>query len=122
MVLQALWGFASALLLTVAVEAPVSWLLGLRTWREQAVLALVNAVTNPALNLVLTMLAYFGAYTVKSPFDPLLAALEAAVIAVEAGIIRAALGRSLARSAAISAAANAASWLAGALILWHRPF
>lgn len=119
MVLQALWSFASALLLTIAVEAPVAFLLGLRTWHEQAILLLINVITNPLLNLLINALAFSGAYVVKSPFDAVLITLEIIVIAAEALLLKTALRRSLARAAVISLAANTASWLAGALILWR---
>jgi hypothetical protein len=119
MIFNVIWGLVSALLLTIAVEAPVGWLLGLRTWRGQLVLLLANVITNPLLNLIINMLATFGAYTVKSPFDPLLIALECAVVAVEALLLKVAAGKTAGRAIVISIAANASSWLAGALLLWR---
>jgi len=119
MIFNVIWGLVAALLLTIVVEAPVGWLLGLRTWHGQLVLLLINVITNPLLNLLINALAYFGAYTVKSPFDPLLIGLECAVIVLEAMLLKVALGKTAGRAAALSIAVNASSWLAGALLLWH---
>ena len=119
MIFNVLWCLGAALLLTIVVEAPVGWLLGLRTCRGQLVLLLINVITNPLLNLLINALAYFGAYTVKSPFDPLLIVLECAVVAIEAILLKVALGKTAGRAAALSIAANASSWLIGALLLWH---
>lgn len=111
--------FGEALLLTVAVEAAVAWLLGLRSWKEQVVLLLVNVITNPSLNLLVNALAFFGVYAVRSPYDPMLLLMEAAVVVGEAATLRLALKKSPARCLLISLAANLASWLTGALILWR---
>jgi hypothetical protein len=119
MIFNALWALASALLLTIAVEAAVGWLLGLRTFRGQLVLLLINIITNPLLNLAIQTLAHFGIYAMKSPFDPLLIGFECAVIAAEAALLKAALGKTTGRAVALSVAVNLSSWVAGALILWQ---
>lgn len=106
-----------ALLLTVAVEAGVAWLAGLRTLRAQAALLLVNVATNPALNALLVALASFGVYKPASPFDLPILLLECCVILLEAWLLRATLGLPLRKTFVISAAANAVSWLAGAFLL-----
>jgi hypothetical protein len=113
----ALLGLAETLLLTVFVESGVGWLFGLRAWRPQGMLLLVNVITNPLLNLIIKALAAAGLHAVRSPFDPLVAALELIVAAAEAAMLRALLGLKPGRAIALSAAANAASWLAGALLL-----
>jgi hypothetical protein len=113
----ALLGAGAALLLTALVEAGVGFLFGLRAWRPQAMLLLVNVITNPLLNLLLKALAVTGAYSVRSPLDPLVAALELIVVAAEAAMLAALLGLRPGRALALSAAANAASWLAGFLLL-----
>jgi hypothetical protein len=117
--LQVAWGFGSALLLTILIEALVAWLLGLRTGRGQLILLLVNVITNPLLNLIMAGLAFFAVYTIQSPYDPLLIALEVLVVAAEALMLRAALGLSTGKAIMLSTAVNTASWLAGALILWR---
>jgi hypothetical protein len=114
----ALQAMGLALLLTAGVEAAVGWLLGLRQWRSQGVLLCINLLTNPLLNLLTAALAYSGAYRIASPFDPLLIALEAGVIAAEAMLLKAALGISTDRAALLSILANTASWLAGAWLFW----
>jgi hypothetical protein len=117
--LSALGSLGAALLLTVATEAAVGWLLGLRTRRAQLLLLLINTVTNPLLNLLLGSLAFFGIILVRSPFDPLVIALECVVIAAEAALLRATLRLPIGRSALVSALTNGASWLLGVLILWR---
>jgi hypothetical protein len=47
---------AAALVLTIAIELAVVALLGGRTARELIAVALVNAITNPTLNLALLLL------------------------------------------------------------------
>ena len=46
------------LVLTVLLEGAAGYLLGLRTFREQCALALINGITNPLLVLVGSMLMY----------------------------------------------------------------
>lgn len=115
---EALLSLGRALLLTVAVEAPVAWLCGLRSWRGQGVLLLVNVITNPLLNLTLALAAMAGLHTVRSPFDAALIALECVVVMSEALMLKAALALPTRKAFLISLAANAASYLAGALLLW----
>jgi hypothetical protein len=119
MILATLWSLASALLLTIAVEAAVGWLLGLRAFHGQLVLLLINVITNPLLNLAIQTLAYFGLYAVKSPFDHLLIGFECVVIVAEAALLKVALGKTAGGAVALSVILNLSSWLAGALILWR---
>jgi hypothetical protein len=55
-VIATLAELAAALVLTIAIELAVVALLGGRTARELIAVALVNAITNPALNLTLLLL------------------------------------------------------------------
>jgi hypothetical protein len=115
---EALLSLGRALLLTVAVEAPAAWLCGLRSWRGQGVLLLVNIITNPTLNLILAALELTGAHAVRSPFDPALMALECVVVIAEALMLKAALTLPPKKAFLIALAANAASYLAGVVALW----
>jgi len=49
--------FLIALLLTVAIEGGIAWLFGFRTVSSQLAMAMINCITNPALNYVLLVLA-----------------------------------------------------------------
>lgn len=118
MIPQALAGFAAALLLTIVVEAAAAWLLGLRTGQAQLILLLINVITNPLLNLALTLANALGLFTVVSPYDPVLLVLEAIVIATETLLLVQAVKLPRNQALLITLVANTASWLAGALLLW----
>lgn len=115
----ALWGFCAALAITVAVEAAIAWLFGLRTLRKQLILALINVITNLTLNLLINMLAYLNIHAIVSPFDPALIAFELVIVSIEALMLLQALGLPGKNAFLLSLAANAASFLAGVLILWN---
>lgn len=107
-----------ALALTIVIEAAVAALLGLRTWHTQAVLALINTITNPALTLTLTLLRWFHLAAPTSPAAPVILALEVLVVLSEAALLRLCLKFRWPRCLALSVACNFASWLCGALLLW----
>jgi hypothetical protein len=111
-------GLGAALLLIAVVEAAAAWPLGLRTWRAQGMLLRVNVITNPALNILLAALGYFGVYTPRSPFELPLMAAAFAVATLETVLLRAALGLPVWKAAAVSFAINAVSYLAGAFLMW----
>jgi len=104
-----------ALLLTIAIEAAVAWLFGFRTLRPQLALAGINCLTNPALNLLLLVLAARG---VQAQL-PLVALLELGVVVVEWRLLVYALGGPPRRLFLLSLAANAASFLAGVVLFWR---
>jgi hypothetical protein len=118
-IVQAILSLGSALLLTILIEAAVAWLIGLRTWRGQLTLLLINVITNPTLNIIINLLAYFHIHAMKSPFDPLLVALELAVTVSEAILLRLALDIPPKKAVVLSIAINTVSYLAGVWILWH---
>ena len=106
-------GFALALALTISFELPVAFLFGFRDARSLAVIALVNAVTNPLLNyLVLAAgIAAPGSVGIGA-----ILALEFLVVIVEWKILaHAFIGRR--NLFTISAAMNAVSFLAGIVLL-----
>lgn len=95
----------AALALTVLVEVGVGRLRGYRTGPEVSAIILINLVTNPALNLIMWLNA--GYQPVSSAV--LLLLLEAAVVAIEAGLLAFALGFRLRRTLVDSLWLNAAS-------------
>jgi hypothetical protein len=104
-----------ALLLTVAIEGAVAWFFGFRTGRSQLAVAMINCLTNPALNLLLVILAWLGV-AVRLP---LVVLLEVVVVAVEWGLLVYAFGGSKRRLFLLSLTANAASFLAGLALFWR---
>ena len=104
-----------ALLLTVAIEGAVAWCFGFRTGRSQLAVAMINCLTNPALNLLLVALALLGV-DVRLP---LVVLLEIVVVLVEWGLLAYVFGAPKGRLFAMSLTANAASFLAGLALFWR---
>ncbi len=103
-----------ALLLTVAIEGAVAWFFGFRTARLQLAVAMINCLTNPALNLLLVLLSWSGV-EVKLP---LVTFLELPVILVEWGLMVYVIGGPNRRLFTLSFVANTTSFLAGVLLFW----
>jgi hypothetical protein len=104
-----------ALLLTVVIEGGVAWLFGLRATWSQLSLAMINCITNPALNYLLLVLAWRGIAVTL----PLVAALEVLVVLVEWGLLVYVFENPKGRLFTLSLAANMASFLAGVVIYWR---
>ncbi len=49
----------TALALTIVLEAALAFLLGVRAWYGQGVVLLVNVITNPLLNAILTVVSFY---------------------------------------------------------------
>lgn len=115
--------FGAALALTIAIEVTVAALLGLRSRRAVASVALVSVVTNPPLNLALLALALaspaFAENTVGYWFA--VAALEVAAVLAEWRLLLWVLGGSPRRMLGVSAAMNAASFGAGLALAFAVP-
>jgi hypothetical protein len=107
-------GFLLALLLTLVLEAGVAWLFGFRTPRSQLVIAMLNVITNPVLNVFLLLLAWLGVDVTLWLVIP----LEFVVVAAEWGLLVYAFGDPKGRLFVLSLLANAASFLAGILLFW----
>ncbi len=108
----------AALALTEAVELTVAALLGLRTRRALATVALVNLVTDPVLNYLGWLLARFGEWAAApATAIPVLLAAEAVVVLVEWRLLLWVLGGASRRMLLVSLALNAASAGAG-LVFW----
>jgi hypothetical protein len=103
-----------ALGLTMGVEVPLAWLLGLK--RKSAVLAMVmvNLATHPLLHFVLLVILTAKGWTVAPPY--IVIVLECCVVAAEWGLLSYALGRP-GRMLLVSIVTNAASYTAGLLLL-----
>jgi len=106
--------FLLALLLTLTLEAGVAWLYGVRSGRDQLTVALVNVITNPALNGLLLLLAWLGMDMTLW----LVTLLEVPVVLAEWGLLAYAFGGPKKRLFVLSLTANALSFLAGVLLFW----
>ena len=104
---------ATALLLTVALEGTLACLWGPRTREHLALVALVNCLTNPPVNLLYSLLVGLWGW----PALPVTALLEAAAVAVEWRCYRA-LDDGLRRPFLFSLCANAFSFFLGSLLLY----
>lgn len=103
-----------ALLLTLAIEGGVAWLFGFRKGRFQLVVAMINLITNPALNVFLLILAGLGVDVTLRLVVP----LEILVVLAEWLLLVYVFGNPKGRLFAFSLLANAASFLAGVLLFW----
>jgi hypothetical protein len=104
-----------ALLLTLAIEGGVAWLFGFRTGRAQLAVASINCLTNPALNLLLLVLARLG----MEVRLPLVVLLELLVVGIEWRLLVYVFGVPKGRLFVLSLLANAASFLAGVVLFWR---
>ena len=103
-----------ALFLTIAVEAAVAYLFGLRTRRHMLGIAAINTVTHPILTYSFLVLGFLG-------FDVTVGAiiiLEILVVVAEWRLLAYTFGLSDRRSFVLSFLINSASFLAGLLL--HR--
>lgn len=109
--------YAVALLLTLAIETAVAWLLGYRRRLELACVAMVNVFSHPLLMFLLWILVQWRNRPVAIGWILL---FEVAVVAVEWGLMCYALpDRSRRSLLGLSLTMNAASYLAGFLVPWN---
>lgn len=119
---EVLGGMAAALIGTIAIELAVVALLGGRSARELAAVALVNAITNPILNLALLLvrlevLPSVGAGLAAPVEWAFIGVAEIAVVLVEWRLLAWAL-RADSRTWLIrSAVMNATSFVLGSWLL-----
>ncbi len=104
---------AEALLITLAVELAVAWLLRLRSRTQLLSIALINLVTNPLLNYLLLVNGHFH---LIAQARVLTVCLEAGVVLGEWALLAWALRLKPTRMLALSLVMNASSYLAGLLI------
>ena len=74
-----------ALALTVVIEAALALLLGVRTVRGQLIVLLMNVITNPILNAILTVVSFYISPTAYYYF---LVPLELVIVLVEGRIFK----------------------------------
>lgn len=98
-----------ALLLTLAVEVTVAWLIGLRTGRSVLAVAMVNVITHPLLGYLLLVLRAAGAELTAG----LLILLEVLVTVAEWRLLVFALAGPSRRFLLVSLLGNSASFLVG---------
>lgn len=100
--------FAGSLLLTLVLELPIAWCMGLRGRRLLLLVVLVNILTNP----VAVLLHWLGVPQI---------AIEAAVIAVEAAVYCSFSHDDqwiIPHPVLLAWVANSVSWVLGVLIQW----
>ena len=103
----------TALLLTVLIEAALAFLLGVRTWYGQGIVLLVNMITNPLLNAVLTVVSF---YLSPAAYYWFLVPLELLVVFAEGRIYKSMLQIKM-NPYLLSFLLNLGSWLIGSGIL-----
>jgi hypothetical protein len=102
-----------ALLLTIAIEVIVALLFGLRSKQELWTVVLINVITNPLLNYLITVNGYFH---LISQTTILILCLEVAVVLVEWRLLVWVLRQSTKKMLRLSFVMNTCSYLAGLLI------
>lgn len=104
---------AWALVLTILIEWIVAYLYGFRGRGELKAVALVNLITNPMLNYVLWVTAYYHILEVDAAF---VLALEISVVFAEWRLLLFALGGNSKKIFRLSVLMNLCSYLAGFFI------
>ena len=102
---------ALSLGLTLLIEIPLGFLLGIRKGIDLLCVVLVNVVTNPSLVLILNLFSLRGI-----PPWYLIAILELAAVAVEALFYRKCLSRCPLHPLLLSLILNGISYLGGCLL------
>lgn len=103
----------TALVLTVLIEAALAFLLGVRTRYGQGIVLLVNVITNPLLNAVLTVVSF---YISPAAYYWFLVPLEIIIVLAEGYIFQRFLQLKMNRYL-FSLLLNAGSYLIGTGIL-----
>jgi hypothetical protein len=102
------------LLLTLAIEGGVAYLLGLRKGQAMLAVVMINVITHPVLTYLVLLLGYLG-------IDVTLvrvAILEILVVVAEWQLLVYVFGNPRGRLFITSLLANAASFLVGVLLFW----
>ena len=103
----------TALVLTVVIEAALAFLFGVRTRYGQGIVLLVNVITNPLFNAVLTVVSF---YLSPAAYYWFLVPLELLVVLAEGRIYRSMLQIKI-NPYLLSFLLNLGSWLIGSGIL-----
>jgi membrane-bound ClpP family serine protease len=105
-----------ALLLTIAIEGAVAYLVGFRKREYQLAIAMTNMITNPILNYILLVLGNLG---VDVTFV-LVVILEILVVLAEWQLLVYVFGNPRGKFLVTSVLGNTASFLVGILLFWTR--
>lgn len=105
--------FILALILTILIEVGIAWLFGLRKKKELITVVLINVITNPLLNYLILVNAYFH---LIDQSQILLLILEGLVVLVEWRILVWALSQGVKKMFLLSLVMNASSFLGGLFI------
>ena len=104
--------YAVPLLLTIAIEAGIAYICGIKQRKEQRMLLLCNLLTNPLLNLALYAKQYFSG--IPFPFYALLL-FELLIVFAESFLLHFLCGAKNRRFLPVSFLCNAASFGVGLL-------
>ena len=104
--------YAVPLLLTIAIEAGIAYICGIKQRKEQRMLLLCNLLTNPLLNLALYAKQYFSG--IPFPFYVLLL-FELLIVFAESFLLHFLCGAKNRRFLPVSFLCNAASFGVGLL-------
>lgn len=104
--------YAAPLLLTIAIEAGIAYICGIKQRKEQRMLLLCNLLTNPLLNLALYAKQYFSG--IPFPFYVLLL-FELLIVFAESFLLHFLCGAKNRRFLPVSFLCNAASFGVGLL-------
>lgn len=120
--MEEVWEFFLRVMLTLAVEFAVAWLMGYREKRHVKVIMSVNLVTQVLLNMLLTLW-----YIFDGPLDAMIRLFmaEIVVLALESVIYRRRLrvdGKGTGKAVAYAFAANLSSLIAGWILIEHTWF
>lgn len=120
--MEEVWEFFIRVLLTLAVEFAVAWLMGFREKRHVKVILLVNLVTQVILNGMLTLW-----YIFDGPMDAMIRLFlaEIVVLTLESVIYGRRLrvdGKGIGKAVAYAVAANISSLITGWILIEHTWF
>jgi hypothetical protein len=102
------------LLLTIAIECGVAYLLGLRTRQYLLAVVMINVITHVSLNYLLLVLGYLNIATTFG----LIVALEIVVVLVEWQLLVYVFSEPKGRFLLVAVLGNATSFLVGILLFW----
>lgn len=108
--------FAAAFAITYIVESAAAYALGYRGRLFYKLLFLINLISNPALNYILSLLYFFGLYSI---YDAAEFILELSVVIFEWRILYSVFKKDYKKLLLLSAVMNGASFGAGLLLsIW----
>jgi len=110
-----LHNYLPALLTTLAIEAAVAWLLGMRRWGQILAVNLATVVTHPVIHCYILVVFFYQLLPSPLPMIVILS-LELGVFLVEAVLLAYALRLPAWRAGLISLAMNLTSYFLGVFL------